>query len=115
MTLYRLGQDLTMGDPGKGHTWALCPFLKLHGTYIYLKIISLINIFIFMIIINPYVIYSYGFILSFLVSFTMIVNNELFTGNSLMKSIKSYIIIFLSVLPIIVNMTNKISIIWRSF
>lgn len=82
-----------------------------HSEVKYTKLDILSISFIFMIIINPYVIYSYGFILSFLVSFTMIVNNELFTGNSLMKSIKSYIIIFLSVLPIIVNMTNKISII----
>lgn len=85
--------------------------LNNYGTTKYTKLDILSISFIFMIVLNPYNIYSYGFILSFIVSFILIINNELFIDNSVFSSIKRYMIIFLAILPITVNITNEISII----
>ena len=84
--------------------------LNNYGNIKYTKLDILSITFIIMILLNPFSAYSYGFILSFLVSFILIVNKELFNDKGLKKAIKDYIIIFLGILPIIVNISNKISV-----
>lgn len=67
---------------------------------------------IFMLIINPYQLFSLGFILSFLASFVLIFSNELITNkNKLIYLYKQYLLIFIFTLPFIININNQISII----
>ena len=63
-----------------------------------------------MLIINPYLLYSTGFILSFLVSFILIFRDDLIDKRKLFNSHKIYILIFFITLPFVVNISNKISI-----
>ena len=76
----------------------------------YTKLDILSISFIFMLILNPYQIYSLGFILSYLVSFILIFMNDLVDDSSLKGILKSYVFIYLITLPFIINMSNQISI-----
>ena len=59
-----------------------------------------------MLLLNPYQIYSSGFILSYLVSFVLIFNRR---EGGLIGTYKTYILIYFSTFPITINMTNRIS------
>ena len=64
---------------------------------------------ILMLILNPYQIYNTGFLLSYLVSFILIYKSK---DKSILKgAYKSYLLIYFSTFPIVINMTNRISII----
>ena len=65
-----------------------------------------------MLIVNPYYLYHTGFILSFLVSFIIIFSDKYIhkTDNYFINSFKLYILIFISTLPFIVNISGRISI-----
>ena len=65
-----------------------------------------------MLIINPYYLFNTGFILSFLVSFVLIIKDYLFVKSDykLINTYKLYILIFLITLPLVINISNKISI-----
>ena len=67
---------------------------------------------IIMLAFNPYLLYSTGFILSFFVSYILIIKDDVFkkSGSSLIDSYKLYILIFLVTLPFVININNKISI-----
>ena len=76
----------------------------------YTKLDILSISFIFMILINPYQINSKGFILSFLVSFILLYVKDFIKDSSfLIKSYKSYVLIFFTTLPIVIGITNEIS------
>ena len=66
---------------------------------------------ILMLIYSPYFAYQAGFLLSFLVNFVLIYSNEIIgkSKSKLLGSYKTYILIFLSTLPIVVNFSNVIS------
>ena len=61
--------------------------------------------------INPYQIHNTGFILTFLVSFVLIFVSRKENENRLIFGYKSYIIIYFSTLPFVINISNKISLI----
>ena len=65
-----------------------------------------------MLIINPYYLFNTGFILSFLVSFILIIKDYIFINSKykLINTYKLYILIFLITLPFVINISNRISI-----
>ena len=76
--------------------------------YTNLDILSISGVI--MLIYNPYMLYSLSFILSFLVSFVLIFDNDLFkTKSFLVKNYFRYFIIFLITLPFTIKINNKIS------
>ena len=66
---------------------------------------------ILMLIINPYYLFNTGFILSFIVSFALIIKDNIFVKSKymLINTYKLYILIFLITLPFVVNISNRIS------
>lgn len=77
----------------------------------YTKLDILSISFIFMVIINPFIANQTGFVLTYLISFSLIFMNE-FTDNlsKNKKSILNSLICILVSLPIVINMNNKIAI-----
>ncbi len=66
---------------------------------------------IIMLLINPYYLYNSGFILSFIVSFALIIKDDIFIKSKymLINTYKLYILIFLITLPFVINISNRIS------
>lgn len=58
---------------------------------------------------NPYLLNQTGFILTFLVSFVLLFIERKELENKLLFQYRSYIIIYFSTLPFVINITNKIS------
>ena len=83
--------------------------LNKKGNVKYTKLDILSISFIIMILFNPYQIYQTGFILTFLVSFILVFLKKKDNENKLFFQYKSYFIIYFSILPFTINMTNKIS------
>ena len=81
------------------------------SSYTKLDILS-ISVFL-MILFRPYCIYNTGFILSFIVSFIFIYRTEIIgrSSSSLIKQYKTYVLIFFSTLPFVLNISNRISVI----
>ncbi len=77
----------------------------------YTKLDILSISFIFMVIINPFIANQTGFVLTYLISFSLIFMNE-FTDNlsKNKKGILNSLICILVSLPIVINMNNKIAI-----
>ena len=65
---------------------------------------------IFLIIINPFIVYDLGFIYSFIVSFGIIYYNDKITGNYIAKLLKISIISFLFSLPISASVNYEVNI-----
>ncbi|MBR6072544.1 MAG: DNA internalization-related competence protein ComEC/Rec2 [Acholeplasmatales bacterium] len=65
-----------------------------------------------MLLVNPFMLFNSGFILSFLVSFILIFKNSLFksSGSLLIDTYKMYILLFLITLPFVTNISNRVSI-----
>lgn len=85
--------------------------LNNYGSIKYTSLDILSISFIIMLFINPYNIYSSGFILSYLVSFILIFLNEIIkVKNKLFKMYLDSIIIYFLTLPIIISFNNCISI-----
>ena len=81
--------------------------------YFYIKPKNILYLtFIILIIINPFYIYNIGFILSFTITYFILLFNE---NNTIKNGIKSILVIsllsFLSSLPIIINMSYEVNII----
>ncbi len=81
--------------------------------YFYIKPINILYLtFIILVVINPFYIFNTGFILSFTITFFILLFNEY---NSVKSGLKSILIIsllsFFSSLPIIINMSYEINII----
>lgn len=75
-------------------------------TYTRLDILSISMLM--MLMMNPYQMYNTGFLLSYLVSFVLIFNPK--KEESKLKNLyKSYYLIYFSTFPIVINMTNRIS------
>ena len=65
---------------------------------------------ILMLLYNPYMIYSISFILSYLVSFVLIFDSNLFkTKSFILKNYLKYFIIFLITMPFVIKISNRIS------
>lgn len=64
---------------------------------------------IFFLLINPYLIYQTGFILTFLVSFVLLFTSRDEFKNKLIEKYKMYIIIYFSTFPFVISITNRIS------
>lgn len=60
-------------------------------------------------LLNPYLIFQTGFILTFLVSFVLLFVEKKKEENKLLFAYKAYIIIYFSTFPFVINITNKIS------
>ena len=65
---------------------------------------------IFLIVINPFIVYDLGFIYSFIVSFGIIYYNDKITGNYIAKLLKISIISFLFSLPISASVNYEVNI-----
>ena len=65
-----------------------------------------------MLLVNPFMLFNSGFILSFLVSFILIFKDSIIkrSGSVLIDTYKMYILIFLITLPFVINISNRISI-----
>lgn len=85
--------------------------LNKKGKIKYTKLDILSISFIILILMNPYQIYQSGFILTFLVSFILIFIKRKNNENKLFYQYKTYLIIYFSTFPFVINITNKISLI----
>ena len=85
--------------------------LNKKGDIFYTKLDILSISFIIMILFNPYSIYSSGFILTYLISFTLIFSNDILKENNKIKRIyKNYLLIYFVSLPIVIDISGSISI-----
>lgn len=69
----------------------------------------LLILFIIFLLYNPYYIYSIGFLLSFIVTFYILIFKDLITGNYLKKTILTSLISFIASAPIIIYNYNSIN------
>ncbi len=81
------------------------------------KVLSKLDILsiscLIMLFINPFYGYNTGFLLSFIVSFVLIFKDDIIknSNNKIIDSYKTYFLIFLFTLPLVINMSNRISLI----
>ena len=69
----------------------------------------LIFIFVLLISINPYYVYNIGFLLSFIVSFYILLFNDLIKGNYFQKLLMTSLIAFIASMPVIIYNYNSIN------
>ena len=69
----------------------------------------LIFIFALLISINPYYVYNIGFLLSFIVSFYILIFNDLIKGNYFQKLLMTSLIAFIASMPVIIYNYNSIN------
>ena len=69
----------------------------------------LIFIFALLISINPYYVYNIGFLLSFIVSFYILLFNDLIKGNYFQKLLMTSLISFIASMPVIIYNYNSIN------
>ena len=69
----------------------------------------LIFIFVLLISINPYYVYNIGFLLSFIVSFYILLFNDLIKGNYFQKLLMTSLISFIASMPVIIYNYNSIN------
>ena len=69
----------------------------------------LIFIFALLISINPYYVYNIGFLLSFIVSFYILLFNDLIKGNYFQKLLMTSLIAFIASMPVIIYNYNSIN------
>ncbi len=86
-------------------------YLNKKGSVRYSKLDILSISMILMLIYNPFIIYNTGFILSYIISFIIIFKDEIIkTKYKLLNIYLTYILIYFSTLPFVINITNNISI-----
>ena len=79
--------------------------LKLNLSSVYILIISAC----ILIFINPFIIYSIGFIFSFTITYFMLISKNILTGNYFIKLVKSSFICYLASIPVLATNFFKIN------
>ncbi len=79
--------------------------LKLNLSSVYILIISAC----ILILINPFVIYSIGFIFSFTITYFILISKNILTGNYFIKLVKSSFICYLASIPVLATNFFKVN------